>query len=146
MAATTRARAGWQAEIKRASIEVGFFYVTGHNASRPLMSGILDAARQFFKFPEQNRKAIKVNAAHRGYVPYAESTLDRKYAVDLKHSFNFAWPFKPDDPESAPAGRCAASTSGPRARTPGARPSRITTRPCSKSARRCWRDSPSRWT
>lgn len=87
------------AEIRRCSIEIGFFYVTGHNVSRERMHGILDAARRFFTFPEAKRQAIKVNAAHRGYVPYAESTLDRAYAVDLKHSFNFAWPFKPGDPE-----------------------------------------------
>lgn len=85
--------------IRRASIEVGFFYVTGHNASAALMNRTLDAAREFFAFPEPSRAAIKVNAAHRGYVPYAESTLDRKFAVDLKHSFNYAWPFQPDDPE-----------------------------------------------
>lgn len=87
------------AEIKRASIEVGFFYVSGHNVSRELMRGILAAAKEFFTFPEETKNAIKVNAAHRGYVPYAQSTLDRAYAVDLKHSFNYAYPFKPDDRE-----------------------------------------------
>lgn len=87
------------AEIRRASIDVGFFYVTGHNTSLELMHGILEAARRFFRMPEDKRQAIKVNPAHRGYVPYAESTLDRKYAVDLKHSFNYAWPFGAEDPE-----------------------------------------------
>lgn len=87
------------AEIKRASTEVGFFYVSGHNVSRELMRAILAAAKEFFTFPEEMKNAIKVNAAHRGYVPYAQSTLDHAYAVDLKHSFNYAYPFKPDDPE-----------------------------------------------
>lgn len=85
------------AEIRRASVEVGFFYVRGHNVSRDLMRAVLMAAKYFFALPEPRKREIQVNAAHRGYVPFAQSTLGRAYKADLKESFNFAYPFAPDD-------------------------------------------------
>ena len=83
------------AEIRRASVEVGFFYVSGHNVSRDLMRAMFMAAKYFFALPEATKREIQVNAAHRGYVPFAQSTLDRAYKADLKESFNFAYPFAP---------------------------------------------------
>jgi isopenicillin N synthase-like dioxygenase len=87
------------ADIRRASVEVGFFYVSGHNVPRDLMRAMLMAAKYFFLLPEATKRAIEVNSAHRGYVPFAQSKLGRTYEPDLKESFNFAYPFKAGDPE-----------------------------------------------
>jgi isopenicillin N synthase-like dioxygenase len=87
------------AQIRRASVEVGFFYVSGHRVSRELMRSTLKAAKSFFAKPEAAKRAIQVNGAHRGYVPFAQSKLGRTYEPDLKESFNFAYPFEPEDPE-----------------------------------------------
>lgn len=86
------------AEIRRAAIEVGFFYVRGHNVPRDLMGAMLASAKHFFALPEARKREIQVNAAHRGYVPFAQTTLGRAYKPDLKESLNFAFPFAPDDP------------------------------------------------
>ena len=86
------------AEIRRASIEVGFFYVRGHNVSQELMQDMLRAAQAFFARSEEWKCQIQVNSAHRGYVPFAQTTLGRAYKPDLKESLNFAFPFKADDP------------------------------------------------
>ena len=86
------------AEIRCAAVEVGFFYVRGHNVPRGLMGTMLANARQFFALPEARKREIQVNAAHRGYVPFAQTTLGRAYKPDLKESLNFAFPFAPDDP------------------------------------------------
>jgi isopenicillin N synthase-like dioxygenase len=86
------------AEIRRASIEVGFFYVRGHNVSQGLMQDMLGAAKAFFARPEERKRQIQVNKAHRGYVPFAQTTLGRAYKPDFKESLNFAFPFKADDP------------------------------------------------
>ena len=86
------------AEIRRASIEVGFFYVRGHNVPLDLMRAMLMGAKYFFSLPGERKRAIKVNNAHRGYVPFAQTTLGRAYKPDLKESLNFAFPFKPGDP------------------------------------------------
>ena len=86
------------AEIRRASIEVGFFYVRGHNVPLDLMRAMLMGAKYFFALPEERKRTIQVNNAHRGYVPFAQTTLGRATKPDLKESLNFAFPFKPGDP------------------------------------------------
>ncbi len=86
------------AEIRRASIEVGFFYVRGHKVPLDLMRAMLMGAKYFFALPEARKRAIQVNNAHRGYVPFAQTTLGRATKPDLKESLNFAFPFQPGDP------------------------------------------------
>jgi len=86
------------AEIRRASIEVGFFYVKGHDVPLQLMRDMLAAAKVFFARPETKKREIQVNKAHRGYVPFAQTTLGRAFMPDLKESLNFAFPFQPGDP------------------------------------------------
>ena len=86
------------AEIRRASIEVGFFYVRGHNVPLDLMRAMLMGAKYFFTLPEERKRAIQVNNAHRGYVPFAQTTLGRAKKPDLKESLNFAFPFQAGDP------------------------------------------------
>jgi isopenicillin N synthase-like dioxygenase len=80
-------------EIRRASVDAGFFYVTGHGVSRDLMRATHMAAKYFFRLPDAAKQAIKVNAAHRGYVPFAQTTQPGRKRPDLKESFNFAFPF-----------------------------------------------------
>lgn len=86
------------AEIRKASVEVGFFYVAGHNVPSQLMQDMLAAAKGYFARPEVEKRRIQVNAAHRGYVPFAQTTLGQAYKPDLKESLNFAFPFQPGDP------------------------------------------------
>lgn len=87
------------AEIRQASTDVGFFYVKGHNVGPDLVSAMLMAAKYFFLLPEERKRAILVNSAHRGYVPFAQTTQPGRKRADLKESFNFAYPFPADDPE-----------------------------------------------
>jgi isopenicillin N synthase-like dioxygenase len=86
-------------QIRQASVEVGFFYVSGHNVTRDLLSAMLMASKYFFALPEEVKRAIAVNSAHRGYVPFAQTTQPGRKLADLKESFNFAYPFAADDPE-----------------------------------------------
>ncbi len=87
------------ADIRRASIEAGFFYIRGHHMPPDLMRATLMASKFFFSRPDAEKRAIQVNGAHRGYVPFAQTTLGRQYKADLKESFNFAFPFTADDPD-----------------------------------------------
>ena len=86
-------------QIHRTSTEVGFFYVSGHNVSRDLMRATYFAAKYFFNLPIETKRAVTVNGAHRGYVPFAQTTQPGRKHPDLKESFNFAYPFSLDDPE-----------------------------------------------
>ncbi len=87
------------ADIRRASVEAGFFYIRGHHMPPDLMRATLMASKFFFARPDAEKRAIQVNGAHRGYVPFAQTTLGRQYKADLKESFNFAFPFAADDPD-----------------------------------------------
>ncbi len=87
------------ADIRRASVEAGFFYIRGHHMPPDLMRATLMASKFFFSRPDAEKRAIQVNGAHRGYVPFAQTTLGRQYKADLKESFNFAFPFSADDPD-----------------------------------------------
>ena len=71
----------------------------GYKDTRDLMRATQMAAKYFFLLPAATKREIVVNRAHRGYVPFAQTTLGRAYAADLKESFNVAFPFNADDPD-----------------------------------------------
>jgi isopenicillin N synthase-like dioxygenase len=86
--------------IRAASVEVGFFYVRGHNVSEDLMRATYLAAKYFFALPEAAKRAIVVHekSAHRGYMPFAQTKQPGVKRADLKESFNYAYPFTPEHP------------------------------------------------
>jgi len=71
---------------------------------RDLVRATLLAAKYFFALPDATKRDIVVNAAHRGYVPFAQTTQPGREHPDLKESFNFAYPFSRRDLEDL-AGR-----------------------------------------
>ncbi|MEO8752393.1 MAG: 2-oxoglutarate and iron-dependent oxygenase domain-containing protein [Casimicrobiaceae bacterium] len=83
--------------IRAAAIDVGFFYVAGHGVPRDLLRAVHLAAKYFFLLPVDTKRTIQVNRAHRGYVPFAQTTQPGRKRADLKESFNFAYPFSPAD-------------------------------------------------
>ena len=85
-------------QIRQASVEVGFFYVKAHNISPELLDAVQVCSKYFFSLPESLKRSIQVNQAHRGYVPFAQTTQPGRKFSDLKESFNFAYPFAADDP------------------------------------------------
>lgn len=85
-------------QIRRASVDIGFFYVKAHNISTELLDSVQVASKYFFSLPELLKRSILVNEAHRGYVPFAQTTQPGRKFADLKESFNFAFPFTADDP------------------------------------------------
>lgn len=54
----------------------GFFLVSNHGISQQLVSEHARQQRLFFDLPLEDKLAIKVNAANRGYTPSGEETLD----------------------------------------------------------------------
>lgn len=90
--------AGVAEQIRQASVEIGFFYVKAHNISPELLDAVQVASKYFFSLPESLKRSILVNEAHRGYVPFAQTTQPGRKFADLKESFNFAFPFTADDP------------------------------------------------
>jgi isopenicillin N synthase-like dioxygenase len=62
-------REAFLTDLRRAAHDVGFFYVVGHGIPAEVTSGVLEAAREFFALPLEQRLEIEnVNSPHfRGY-------------------------------------------------------------------------------
>jgi isopenicillin N synthase-like dioxygenase len=62
-------RDGFVRSLRRAAHEVGFFYLTGHDAPQALAADILRLSREFFALPLEEKLAIRMaNSPHfRGY-------------------------------------------------------------------------------
>ena len=96
-------RAPFLADLRHASHDVGFFYVTGHGVPEAVVADVFDAAREFFALPLEERQAIdnlnspqfrgytRVGYEHTGGRPDRREQLDvgvERPALDLG----------PDDP------------------------------------------------
>jgi isopenicillin N synthase-like dioxygenase len=86
-------------EVRRASSEVGFFYITGHGCPPGLRDRILARAKEFFALPmERKMKAyIGKSKNHRGYVPPGEEVFAGS-APDSKEAFDFSLDLPLSDP------------------------------------------------
>src|SRR5690606_39708382 len=62
-------RDGFLADLRRATHEVGFFYLVGHGVPQDLVDEVLQVSREFFALPEAHKLAIEnVRSPHfRGY-------------------------------------------------------------------------------
>ncbi|MFC4275467.1 isopenicillin N synthase family dioxygenase [Achromobacter aloeverae] len=85
--------------IRKAAVEVGFFYIANHNVPADLVRAAYMCAKYFFRLPDEIKNSIAINGAHRGYVAFKQTVLEGARIADLKESFNFAYPFTPEHPE-----------------------------------------------
>jgi isopenicillin N synthase-like dioxygenase len=88
------------AEIGAAARDVGFFYVSGSGVDDSLFDRLLEAAKEFFALPveEKMRSYIGLSRCHRGYVPLGEEGVEGGMP-DLKEAFDTALDLPPDDPD-----------------------------------------------
>jgi isopenicillin N synthase-like dioxygenase len=77
------------AELRRAAHDIGFFYVVGHGVPEEVTAGILEAAKEFFALPEEQR--LEIENVHspqfRGYTrvgtEHTGGTADRREQIDI---------------------------------------------------------------
>ncbi|HEX9461516.1 MAG TPA: 2-oxoglutarate and iron-dependent oxygenase domain-containing protein [Alphaproteobacteria bacterium] len=87
-------------QIRAACIDVGFFYVRGHQVPRRLVDGVFDAAHEFFARP-LNEKMLcdaRNSSALRGFESPGTQTLDPDSPPDIKESFRIGIDRGPDHP------------------------------------------------
>ena len=101
--------AGVAAAVRRAAIEVGFFYVTGHGVPDDIVAEAYAVSRRFFDRPLEEKLRVPVNARHRGFIRTGEAKMYAQAKPDLKESFIFGL----DLPESDPDVRAGKSLMGP---------------------------------
>lgn len=89
-------------QIRQASIDIGFFYATGHGFSPAELDALLKWGLRFFRLPSAEKdKAMWQDG--RGWVPPGglNAAANRDKVVDLKERFYFAREFALDQVEHA---------------------------------------------
>ena len=61
--------------VREACFNNGFFYIANHGISEELIQSAFEANRRIHRLPVAEKSAIKLNRWHRGYQPFASSTL-----------------------------------------------------------------------
>ncbi len=98
--AARRAAAG---RLRHAQEDSGFFYVANHGVPEALIRDVLAASRSFHALPIGEKMAIRMNAAHRGYMPMASSVLVTSSVAkvtkpNMSESFMMMHELPADDP------------------------------------------------
>lgn len=88
------------AAIRKACIDLGFFYVTRHGIAKDVVAGVRKQARRFFDLPEETKRKYDINELrrHRGYVPIGSLSADPTI-VDLQEGFEIGLELPEDDPD-----------------------------------------------
>eukprot|EP00195_Chlamydomonas_chlamydogama_P011151 CAMPEP_0202891964 /NCGR_PEP_ID=MMETSP1392-20130828/1858_1 /ASSEMBLY_ACC=CAM_ASM_000868 /TAXON_ID=225041 /ORGANISM="Chlamydomonas chlamydogama, Strain SAG 11-48b" /LENGTH=325 /DNA_ID=CAMNT_0049575839 /DNA_START=25 /DNA_END=1002 /DNA_ORIENTATION=+ len=89
-------------EIRKASLETGFFYVSNHGIDKDVLDNVFEAQREFFRLPVEEKLTIKADVNNRGYTPMAEETLDpaNQKSGDTKEGLYFGRHVDPDSEEA----------------------------------------------
>jgi isopenicillin N synthase-like dioxygenase len=74
------------AAVRKACLESGFFYVTGHGIET---SNVMEQSKKFFQLPIHEKKAVSDSTLTRGYTAMQEETLDpsKQKIGDTKEGF-----------------------------------------------------------
>lgn len=82
-------------KIRKASIEVGFFYIHNHGISQALIDQVFSAAKEFFALPLEEKMAFHVSKHkhHAGYIAVGGEKLhdqDKDASADRKESLEIS--------------------------------------------------------
>ncbi|MEM9146374.1 MAG: 2OG-Fe(II) oxygenase family protein [Pseudomonadota bacterium] len=83
--------AGVARALHGASTGLGFIYVTGHGIPEALISAAREAAYRFFRAEANEKGAVRVSAAHRGWLARGGAKMQDGAKADLKESFVWGW-------------------------------------------------------
>ena len=85
--------------VRRALETIGFFGIVNHGLDDAAVDRGLAAGREFFALPEAEKLAVKISAAHRGYMPMGDQHRVEAKRANLSESFLIGSDFSPDDPD-----------------------------------------------
>ena len=60
-------------EVRRASEQIGFFYIAGHGVPFDVIAGAFAASREFHAMPLEDKLALRINENNIGYLPVNQS-------------------------------------------------------------------------
>ena len=106
------------AQVRRASEQVGFFYLAGHGVPQEIVDAAFQASREFHAMPMDEKRRLPINENNIGYLAPNESiqgasTVHKATRPNLNESFFISHDRGADHPDvQSQACRCAAATSG----------------------------------
>ncbi len=91
------------AQVRRASEDVGFFYLAGHGVARTVIDDAFAAAREFHAMPLEDKLALKINENNIGYLP-VNTSMQRASTVHkaTRPNFNESFFISHDRPADHP--------------------------------------------
>jgi isopenicillin N synthase-like dioxygenase len=91
------------AEIRKACMEVGFFYISGHGVDPAIYADAFEAAERFFNLPEDQKQAVSIHNSPvmRGYTGLLQENTAPDNDGDLHEGFDASLDLEPDDPDVA---------------------------------------------
>ncbi|KAF8657326.1 hypothetical protein AX16_001798 [Volvariella volvacea WC 439] len=80
-------------KIRRACVEVGFFYVKNHGIPEELVENTIKAGEKFFDLPLEAKMEIenKKSPNFMGYSPFLSGNNNPDNAGDMQEGFEFSW-------------------------------------------------------
>ena len=96
---TGRDMQGVAEAIYAASIEQGFFYITGHGINQELIDQAMAVSKDFFALSDTAKGKIAVNTQQRGWLAQGMSRLQGAKTHDLKEVFFWGTEMAADDPD-----------------------------------------------
>jgi isopenicillin N synthase-like dioxygenase len=73
--------------LHRASQGLGFIYVRGHGIPGTTISAAREAAFDFFRSPDEQKREVLISEQHRGWLKPGQAKMNDTAKVDLKESF-----------------------------------------------------------
>ena len=95
------ARAAVSSEICAALEDIGFFGIANHGLAAEMVERTFEASRRFFGLPLEDKLKVKINSAHRGYMPMSDQHRVEAKRPNLSESFLVGLDLGPDDPDAA---------------------------------------------
>lgn len=88
-------------ELRRACVDVGFFYVANHGFAQSVIDEVFSASRRFFALDTARKLEIDIakSSFNRGYIPLHGEKNNATAKGDLKESFDMAIEITGDDPD-----------------------------------------------
>ena len=88
-------------EICAALEEIGFFGIANHGTPEAVVERAFEESRRFFARPIADKLSVKINSAHRGYMPMSDQHRAEAKRPNLSESFLVGLDLGPDDPDTA---------------------------------------------
>jgi len=84
--------------IRRACVDIGFFYIINHGLSQAVIDRAMQASREFFALPLERKSQVAVNHRHRGFHRIGGALMYQATRPDEKEFFSLGLDLPEDDP------------------------------------------------